>query len=118
MAVIQAKYFVLSNGNRPTNCSIDDSTKIRAEIIINSEYPVDEEIDMLQLTIVNASSYCIKKFLWQGACSLKRGTTYTIDTPIFGPIPIGSYHILTGQSGMPLSRTIGECHINLAEVSC
>lgn len=120
MAIIQARYFVLANGNRPTDCSVDNATKIVAEVIINSEYPVDEEINMLELTIVKAGTNdCVKKFRWQGACGLRKGVTYTIDTPIFGPLLAGSYRIQMGQAGEPLSRSgVGECGINLLGVAC
>jgi hypothetical protein len=119
MPLIQARYFLLGTGADPINCQVDSATKIQVEVIIQSEYPVPEEVNMAEISIADVNTgICIKKFRWQGACALRTGVTYTIDTPIFGPIPKGTYGILTGWVGEPLSRSLGECGINLAEVAC
>lgn len=119
MPLVQAKFFLLANGNEPAGCSVDSATKITAEVILQSEYPVPEEVTMMEVKIANVNTgVCVKAFRWSGACALRSGVTYTIDTPIFGPIPVGTYAALLGFAGAPLSRTLGECGINLTEVTC
>jgi|CXWL01.1.fsa_nt_gi hypothetical protein len=119
MPTVEAKFFLLANGNDPTSCQVDNATKLVAEVIIRSEYPVPEEVTMMQIQIANVNTgACMKMFRYTGACALRTGVTYTIDTPIFGPIPVGTYGILLGFSGAPLSRSLGECGISLKEVPC
>lgn len=119
MTLVQLKRFLLGTGAEPINCQVDSITKIQAEIIMQSEYPVPEEVTMMEVNIANVNTgACVKKFRWTGACALRAGVTYVIDTPIFGPIPVGTYGILLGFVGAPLSRTLGECGINLTEVTC
>lgn len=119
MPLLQARYFLLANGADPTNCQVDNATKLTAEVIIQSEYPVPEEVNMAEISIADVNTgACIKKFRWEGACALDVGRTYNIDTPIFGPIPKGTYGILTGWVGKPLTRSLALCGINLKEVSC
>lgn len=119
MPLVQAKFFLLGTGAEPAGCQVDSATKVIAEVILQSEYPVPEEVTMMEVSITNINTgVCVKKFRWTGACALRSGVTYTIDTPIFGPIPVGTYAALLGFAGAPLSRTLGECGINLAEVVC
>lgn len=119
MPLVQARYFLLGTGADPAGCSVDNATKIRAEIILQSEYPVPEEVSLMEVKIANVNTgVCVKKFSWTGACALRTGVTYTIDTPITGPLPVGTYGILLGFAGAPLSRSLGECGISLSEVSC
>lgn len=119
MPLVQARYFLTALGNDPIGCSVDNATKLQAEVILQSEYPVPEEVTMMEVKIANASTgACIKKFSWTGLCALRTGMLYNIDTPIFGPIPVGTYVISLGFSGAPLSRSIGECGITLREVPC
>jgi hypothetical protein len=119
MPLVQARFFLKADGNDPTGCSVDNATKIIAEVILQSEYPVPEEVTMMEVKIANANTgICVKKFSWTGSCALRTGMVYTIDTPIFGPIPVGTYGILLGFAGAPLSRSLGECGISLREVPC
>lgn len=119
MPLVQARYFLTAIGNDPAGCSVDSATKIVAEVLLQSEYPVPEEVTMMEVKIANASTgVCIKKFSWTGSCALRTGMIYNIDTPIFGPIPVGTYQIQLGFAGFPLSRSIGECGITLKEVPC
>lgn len=123
MPLVQAKFFLQANGNDPINCQVDSNTKIIAEVIIQSEYPVTEEVDMMEVSIADVSTgICVKKFRWERGTSwagaLIPGHTQTIDTPIFGPIPKGTYSILLGFIGKPISVSLGEGGINLKEVPC
>lgn len=121
MAFVQARFFLLSNGNEPPACQVDTITKVIAEVIIQSDWydqGVGEEVNMLEIKVVQAgTNNCIKQFRWNGACALLAGSTYFVDTSNFS-LPAGSYNILMGSSGKPLSRAIGECGINMSEVSC
>lgn len=119
MVLIQARFFLLSNGNEPPGCQVDTITRVITEAIVQSEYgSTHEEVNMLEMTVVQAgTNNCVKKFRWTGACALRAGVTYTIDTPNF-LLPAGSYNIQMGDAGSPLSRTLGECGINMSEVSC
>ena len=121
MAIVQAKYFVLANGNRPTNCSVDDGMMVSAEVILSIEYPPNEEITMLNLVISDTSNTCIKRFRWYKypGCLIKPGVTYTIDTPVFGPLLTGTYKIAIDQTrGLQYNKGISECGISLAEINC
>lgn len=121
MALVQAKYFILANRDDPVGCQVDNATLVAVEAILQSDWRdqgVGEELNSLEIRVVQTgTNTCAKKFAWNGACALKANFTYTIYTPSF-LLPIGSYNILMGSSGSPLSRTIAECGINLAEVSC
>lgn len=119
MPIVQARFFLKADGSDPAGCQVDSATKIQAEILLQSEYPVPEEVSMMEVSIANVNTgACLKKFRWTGACALRTGVTYTIDTPITGPLPTGTYSILLGFTSAPLSRSLGECGINLTEVSC
>lgn len=119
MPLVQAKYFLQSNGNWPINCSVDSITNVVAEIIYQTEYPVAEEVTMMEVKIADANTgVCKKTYRWTGSCGLRLGVTYTIDTPNF-VLPTGKYGILLGFAGAPLSRSgVGECGITLKEVPC
>jgi hypothetical protein len=118
MALIQARYFVLANGNNPTNCTVDSNTQVKVEIIAQSDYrPGGENLTMLEATVVIAgTNNCIKKFRWTGSCLLGGATTYTFDSVAF-TLPIGSYNIQIGSAGSP-SSTGTQCNITLPLVVC
>lgn len=119
MVLIQARFFLQSDGHEPSNCQVDNITRVIAEAIIQSEYgSTHEEVNMLEMRIVQAgTNNCVKRFIWNGSCALAAGSTYTIDTPNF-LLPVGSYQIQMGDTGSPLSRSLPECGINMSEVSC
>lgn len=118
MPLVQARYFLQANGNEPVNCSVDSITNVVAEIILQSEYPVPEEVTMMEVKIADVNTgVCKKMFRYTGACALRTGVTYTIDTPNF-VLPTGKYDILLGFAGAPLSRSLGECGISLSGVPC
>lgn len=118
MPLVQLKRFILANGNEPVDCSVDSITNVKAEIIYQTEYPVAEEVTLMQVKIADVNTgVCKKMFEWTGACGLRLGKTYFIDTPNF-VLPIGKYGILLGFVGAPLSRSLGECGITLKEVPC
>lgn len=121
MAYTQAMFFLLSDGREPSGCQVDTITRVVVEVIIQSEWysqGVGEEIGMLEIKVVQAgTNNCVKQFRWTGACGLNAGSTYFVDTPNF-LLPTGSYNIQSGSFGSPLSRALGECGINMVEVSC
>jgi hypothetical protein len=118
MPLVQMRRFLLGTGAEPSGCQVDNATKVKAEIIIQDEYPVPEEIQSVEINIADTTTgKKIKCFRWNGYCGLRTGVIYTINTPVF-TLPVGKYGILTAFIGKPLEVTRGECGISLSEVSC
>lgn len=120
MVLIQSRYFTAADGSDPVNCSVDDSTKLKVEILAQSDFTYDsthEEVYMFEVIVARADTGVhVKTFRWTGLCAMRWDAITQINTPVF-QLPIGDYIILTGSQGAPLSKSLGECGINLVEVA-
>jgi hypothetical protein len=121
MVLIQSRYFTTADGRDPTGCSIDDTSKLKVEILAQSDWTsqqVHEEVYSFEVRVARVDTgVTVKTFRWTGLCAMRWDAVRQISTPVFGPLPIGDYIILTGSQGAPLSKSLGECGINLIEVS-
>lgn len=120
MPFVLMRRFLLGTGAEPANCQVDNATKVIAEILLQTEYGpgVNEEVNVVVLNISKAdTNEAVKCFKYEGACALRAGVTYTIQTPMF-TLPTGKYQIFTGFIGNPLTRPLGECGISMKEVTC
>lgn len=120
MPLVQAVFFMLADDSEPVGCSVDNATKLKVEVIMQSQYGSSpEEINNMLVVVADAATgNAIRCFDWNGLCALRGGVTYTIDTPIFGPLPTGKYIIKRAFGYGPLTKTLAECGINLGEIPC